>query len=322
MYKDIFEDKEILITGGTGTLGKTITKIFLKKHKPKGIRIFSRDEHKHVIMKQDIERDFGKDIPIGFYVGDVADYDRVDMVTRGVDYIYHTAAMKQVPICETNPLEAVRVNIQGARNIIRASVKNQVKIVMNISTDKAVYPVNFYGITKAVAEKLFIHANVYSAFRFPRFSCCRYGNVINSRGSVIPMFQRQYDEDGTLKLTHKEMTRFWIKIEDVANFIIECSLKTLGGDIFVPKMKTMKLVDLANALYPRAKKKFIGIRKGEKLHECLVSLEESRHVWQDRNCFRINPAMWGKDEFIYTSEDISNVMTNAEIQEIIREYYG
>ena len=271
--KDFYNNKEIFITGGTGTLGKEITKQLIKNYPEiRGIRVFSRDEEKHRLFKKEL----GITKKIGFLVGDIRDKDRLFRAMNGVDIIFHTAAMKQIDQCESNPIEAIRTNVDGTVNVIDCAVDNLVQNVMLISTDKACYPVNIYGVTKATAEKLFFHSGVYAP-RYTKFSVCRYGNVISSRGSVIPIFQEQYKKDKTLTVTDLSMTRFWIGLKKVAAFVIDRIKDMNGGEIFIPEMRRMSMEGLIEIMFPEKDYtiKDIGIRQGEKIHECLITEEES-----------------------------------------------
>ena len=249
---------------------------------------------------------------------------------NGVDIVVHAAALKHVPICEYNPIEAIKTNIDGAINIIDAAINNSVEKVMNISTDKAVHPVNLYGATKMVAEKLFIQGNTYSGKRKTRFSCVRYGNVVGSSGSVIPLFKEQ-KKNGEITITDERMTRFWITLEQGIHFVINCLERMKGGEIFIPKIPSMKIVDLAEVIAPEAKKKIIGIRPGEKLHETLLTEEEARHTKEFDNYFIIEPeySFWGKDNFKegrplpegfkYTSNNNTEWLTKEQLKKIIEE---
>jgi len=271
-----YKNKEILITGGTGTLGKEITKQLLNNHPEiRGIRIFSRDEEKHRLM----EKQFGKDKPISYLVGNIENRERLFRALNGVDIVFHTAAMKQVPLCESNPIEAVRTNIDGSANVIDASIDNIVEQAMFISSDKACYPINIYGISKAAAEKLFIHSGVYSPHH-TKLGVCRYGNVIASRGSVIPIFKKQYAESKTITVTDVNMTRFWIQLQEVAKFVINCMTIMQGGELFIPDMKSASMKDLIDAVLPERNiiAENIPIRKGEKMHECLITKEEFEYL--------------------------------------------
>ena len=308
---NFFTEKEILITGGTGSLGTTLLSTFLcMKDGPKGIRIFSRDEFKQWNVAKNLNKKF-PGAPVSFLLGDVRDKQRLDRAMAGVDFVINTAAMKQVPACEYNPIEAVRTNIHGAENIIDCAIDNKVKRALHISTDKAVYPVNLYGATKTVAEKLFLHANVYSPGR-TLFSCCRYGNVLSSRGSIIPLITQQA-QTGEVTLTHKDMTRFFIHLPDVADFIIDKLQIMNGGEIYVPKMPTIKIYDLIKALAPDCSIKEIGIRKGEKLHEVLITKEEAENVIFHDNYFKIGKDKVSNEQWSYSSQDNPWRLSNSEV---------
>ncbi|MGE5402911.1 MAG: UDP-N-acetylglucosamine 4,6-dehydratase (inverting) [Ignavibacteriales bacterium] len=291
--RSVFENKTILLTGGTGSFGNKFTEIILKNN-PKSLRIYSRGEYNQYLMDQKFKNE-----NIRFLIGDVRDRDRLYRAMNGVDIVVHAAALKQVPACEYNPIEAVRTNIDGAINIIDASIDNSVEKVMAISTDKAVHPVNLYGATKMVAEKLFIQGNTYTGKRKTRFSCVRYGNVIGSRGSVIPLFKEQIKE-GVLTITDERMTRFWLTLNQGVNFVLNSIEKMHGGEIFIPKIPSMKMVDLAEAIAPEAKKEFVGIRPGEKLHEIMITEDEARHTKEFSDYFIIEPefAFWDKENHV------------------------
>ena len=280
------DDKIILLTGGTGSFGQKFSEIVLKKHNPKAIRIFSRGEKKQLDMMNKFNDD-----RLRFFIGDVRDERRLHRAMSDVDIIIHAAALKQVPTCEYNPIEAVRTNIDGAINVIDAAIDNSVDRIMAISTDKAVHPVNLYGATKMTAEKLFIQGNSYSRYdysEYTKFSCVRYGNVIGSRGSVIPLFLEQ-EKNGVLTITDERMTRFWITLDRGVEFVIKCTDIMKGGEIFVPKIPSMHMTDLAEAIAPKAEKKIIGIRPGEKLHEILLTEDEARHSLDYKDFFVIQP---------------------------------
>ncbi len=250
--------KVILLTGGTGSFGKKFTKIMLKKYHPKVLRIFSRDE-----LKQSEMCEYFKDDSLRFFIGDVRDKDRLHRAMEGVHIVVHVAALKQVPSCEYNPFEAVKTNIIGAENIIDVAIDHQVEKVMAISTDKAVNPINLYGATKLCAEKIFVQGNSYTGEKRTKISCVRYGNVVGSRGSVIPVFKEQR-EKGTLTITDERMTRFWITIEQGVEFVVKCIDRMHGGEIFVPKIPSMKITELAESIAPGCKRKIVGIRPGER----------------------------------------------------------
>jgi UDP-N-acetylglucosamine 4,6-dehydratase/5-epimerase len=279
-----WQNSAILVTGGTGSFGKEFVSMLLRDYQPKKIIIYSRDE-----LKQHEMRVGGFDHPrLRYFIGDVRDRARLFRAMRDVDIVVHAAALKQVPACEYNPLEAVKTNINGAANIIDAAIDNGVEKVLALSTDKAVNPVNLYGATKLVAEKLFTQANAYSGDRVTRFSSVRYGNVVGSRGSVIPLFKKQRDT-GTITLTDDRMTRFWITLEQGVRFVIRAITLMQGGEVFVPKIPSMHVTDLANVIAPGCKLDVIGIRPGEKLHEQLVSSEESRYALEFEDMYIIQP---------------------------------
>lgn len=317
--KSLFENKTILLTGGTGSFGNKFTEMILKNN-PKSLRIYSRGEYNQYIMDQKF-----KDERIRFLIGDVRDRDRLYRAMNGVDIVVHAAALKQVPACEYNPIEAVRTNIDGAINIIDAAIDNSVEKVMAISTDKAVHPVNLYGATKMVAEKLFIQGNTYTGKRKTRFSCVRYGNVIGSRGSVIPLFEKQ-KEKGVLTITDERMTRFWLTLDQGVNFVLNSIERMQGGEIFIPKIPSMRMMDLAEAIAPEAEKEIVGIRPGEKLHEIMITEDESRHAKEFSDYFIIEPefAFWDKEKHVdgnslpdgyrYSSEINDKWLTKEELK--------
>lgn len=294
MSKSPLEEKTILLTGGAGSFGQKFVEIALKEHKPKSIRVFDISEIEMVKMK----RRFCDDERLRFLIGDVRDHERLKRAMNGVDIVVHTAALKHIDICEYDPIEAKKTNIDGAQNIINAAVDSKVEKVIAISTDKAVHPANLYGATKMVAEKLFIQGNAYSGAGTPHFSCTRYGNVLASSGSVIPLFREQAKK-GTLTVTDKRMTRFWITLDEGVNFVIDKIGEMKGGEIFVPKIKSMKITDLAQSIAPKAEIEEIGIRCGEKLDEALITKEESRHTKERDKDFVIMPeySPWVDNKF-------------------------
>jgi len=316
--------KVVLITGGTGSFGKKFTEIVLREHDPKAVRIFSRGEFLQLQMRQR----FNDDPRLRFFIGDVRDRDRLYRAMDGVDIVVHAAALKQVPACEYNPIEAVKTNIEGAVNVINAAIDNEVEKVMAISTDKAVYPVNLYGATKLVAEKLFVQGNAYTGKHRTRFSVVRYGNVVGSRGSVIPLFLEQRQR-GRITITDERMTRFWITLEQGVRFVISCIARMKGGEIFVPKIPSMRIVDLADVIAPGVERGIIGIRPGEKIHECLITEEEARHAREFDTYFIIEPEhpFWSKDNldggrplpegFKYTSDTNTWWLTKEELKQMI-----
>ena len=316
--------KSVLVTGGTGSFGQKFVDLVLRTA-PEIDRliVFSRDELKQHDMALKL-----RDPRVRFFIGDVRDSERLLRAFNGVDYVVHAAALKQVPACEYNPLEAVKTNIMGAANIINAAIDRGVKHVLALSTDKAVNPVNLYGATKLCAEKLFVQANSYSGFTGARFSCVRYGNVVGSRGSVIPVFLEQR-EKGTITITDKRMTRFWITLEQGVQFVLNCLGKMHGGEVFVPKIPSMNIVDLADAIAPGCQVDVTGIRAGEKLHEVLVSTDEARHSLELPDMFVIQPAhAWWKienwkggkplpDGFTYTSSTNPEWLSVDELRRIV-----
>ena len=310
-------DAEVLITGGTGSLGRTLTKLLKRTYNPRGIRIYSRDELKQWEMKQELQAG-GLDRNVSFLIGDVRDEKRLNRALAGVNLVFNCAAMKQVPACEYNPEEPIKTNIMGAINLLNAAIDNRVSLVMHVSTDKAVYPVNIYGATKTVVEKYLIHGNVYSSHYMTRFSCCRYGNVLGSRGSIIPLFKKQ-KETGVITITHPDMTRFWIKLHDVAEFIIQSAQETIGAEIFIPRMPSMKITDLADVLAPECEQKFIGIRQGEKLHECLIAEEESTHTIRNDNRYIIRPTDTEihQNRFMYTSLNNDLLLSKDQLRTML-----
>jgi Predicted nucleoside-diphosphate sugar epimerases len=314
----------VLITGGTGSFGKKFTEIMLRDYHPKKLIIFSRDE-----LKQHEMRMSGFDHPgLRYFIGDVRDVDRLRRAMNGVDIVVHAAALKQVPACEYNPIEAIMTNIMGARNVIEAALDTGVKKVMAISTDKAVNPINLYGATKLCAEKLFIQSNSYSGAYGTRFSCTRYGNVVGSRGSVIPLFLEQR-RTGRVTVTDPRMTRFWITLEQGVRFVIRCIEQMHGGEIFVPKIPSMNIMDLVKAIAPDCEVDYIGIRPGEKLHEVLISEDEARHTLDVGNMFVIQPVHpWWRVEnwahgkslpegFRYTSDTNSQWLSADELRKLV-----
>ena len=261
-----FKNKTVLVTGGTGSFGTKFIEKLLKVNNTKKIIIFSRDEVKQYHLSEKLSKFKNK---LRFFLGDVRDYERVVTATRGVDIVVHAAALKQVPAAEYNPTEAIKTNIKGAENLINASILNKVQKLIALSTDKAANPINLYGATKLVSDKLFVAANNLSGKNNTLFSVVRYGNVSGSRGSVIPLFSKIYKENGIFTLTHKEMTRFWITLDQGIEFVFNSLNIMKGGEIFVPKIPSVKLIDLINSFKKNAKVEIIGIRPGEKLHEKL-----------------------------------------------------
>jgi UDP-N-acetylglucosamine 4,6-dehydratase len=287
-----WKDKTILITGGTGSFGKKFTKIALEEKQPKKIIIFSRDE-----LKQHEMRVHGFDHPsLRYFIGDVRDRERLVRAMNGVDIVVHAAALKQVPACEYNPMEAIKTNIIGTSNVVEAALDAGVSKVLALSTDKAVNPVNLYGATKLAAEKLVIQSNAYAGGRATRYSCVRYGNVVGSRGSVVPLFLKQR-ASGRVTITDERMTRFWLSLEQGVHFVMNCIEQMEGGEVFVPKIPSTTIVDLAKAIAPDGEIEIIGIRPGEKLHEVLISEDEARNTVERDAMFIVKPpeTLWKRD---------------------------
>lgn len=319
----MLDEKTILITGGTGSFGQKFTEILLREHNPKSVRIYDNRELAEVQM----EKDFN-DNRLRFLIGDVRDRNRLYRAMNGIDIVVHAAALKHVPISEYNPIEAVKTNIDGAANVIDAAIDNSVEKAIAISTDKAVHPVNLYGATKMVAEKLFIQGNTYTGGKKIKFSCVRYGNVVGSSGSVIPLFKEQ-KKNGEITITDEKMTRFWITLEQGVHFVINCLELMKGREIFIPKIPSMKITDLVEVIAPEAKRRIIGVRPGEKLHEILLTEEEAKHTKEFDNYFIIEPehSFWEKENFKdgkplpegfrYTSNNNQERITKEQLRKIV-----
>lgn len=306
--------KEILITGGTGTLGKELTKQLLD-YNLKGIRIYSRDEFKQFHFQKELKKEGVEHV--SFLIGDVRDENRMTMALSGVDIVFHTAAMKQIGSCNDNPIEAVKTNVEGTRNVITACIASGVKKMMFVSTDKACEPINLYGASKMTAEKICIFSNIYNR---TKFSCCRYGNVLGSRGSVIPLFKEQVKQYGKVFITNSEMTRFWIKIQEVAKFLIDRVCDMEGGEVFIPKMKRSSVIDLADLVCPGIEKEIIGSKYGEKVHEILISDNECPYTRYKDGYLIIgtNPDFMFDDPYwSYCSGDAGKELTKEYLKEFI-----
>lgn len=283
----MLDDKNILITGGTGSFGRKFTEIVLKKYKPRRLIIFSRDELKQFEMAQVFPKE--QHNCIRYFIGDVRDKERLQRAFQGIDYIIHAAALKQVPAAEYNPFEAVKTNILGAQNVIDIAIDQNVKQVMALSTDKAANPINLYGATKLCSDKLFVAGNSYVGRNQTRFSVVRYGNVVGSRGSVIPFFKK-CEKNGVLPITDPRMTRFWITTEKAVDFVLNCMNIMVGGEIFVPKLPSMNIMDMAKAIGPNCSTKVVGLRPGEKLHEVMVPRDEAINTLEYETFYLIKPA--------------------------------
>ena len=323
-----WKDQSVLVTGGTGSFGKKFIEIMLDEYKPAKLIVYSRDELKQHEMRAD-----GFDHPtLRYFIGDVRDYRRLRRAMNGVDVVIHAAALKQVPACEYNPMEAIKTNILGSSNVIEAGLDAGVGRVMALSSDKAVNPVNLYGATKLAAEKLFVQSNAYAAGTSTRFSCVRYGNVVGSRGSVIPIFIHQR-KNGKLTITDNRMTRFWITLEQGVRFVIKCTEQMYGGEVFVPKIPSTKIIDLAQVIAPQAEIEVIGIRPGEKLHEVLINTDEARATVELDDMYIVQPSgsLWFghdwndeglslPDGFRYGSDTNPQWLTIEQMHEIIAPF--
>lgn len=325
----ILDGKTILITGGTGSFGRCFAKYVLEHYNPKKIIVYSRDEFKQWMMANDFEKYKAK---LRFFIGDVRDYERMERALDGVDYVIHAAALKQVPACEYNPNEAIKTNVHGAQNVIDASLNTGVKKVVALSTDKAVNPVNLYGGTKLVSDKLFIAANAYCGNKDLNFSIVRYGNVAGSRGSVIPFFQQLIDEGAKeLPITDYRMTRFWISLTEGVELVIKALCEAKGGETFISRIPSFKVTDLAEAMSPGIKIIETGIRPGEKLHEVMITAEDSMTTYEYDKHFIIYPQMFWQDSkrpnpsgrkvedgFYYSSGNNTQWLTVEEIRKRLK----
>mgnify|MGYP006284135569 CR=1 FL=1 len=324
-----WEDKNILITGGTGSFGKKFIQVMQEKYRPQKIIIFSRDELKQHQMRVDGFNQRN----LRYFIGNVRDLSRLQRAMDGVHIVVHAAALKQVPACEYNPMEAVKTNVLGSSNVIDAALDMGVEKVLALSTDKAVNPINLYGATKLSAEKLVVQSNAYAGGRKTRLSCVRYGNVVGSRGSVVPVFIRQREHGNVLTITDKRMTRFWLTLEQGVRFVIQSIEQMQGGEVFVPKIPSLKIMDLARAIAPDAEIEYIGIRSGEKLHEVLISRDESRSTVELEDMFVVQPveAFWFgggweklgkplKDGYKYSSDRNKNWLNQVKIREMIKPF--
>ncbi len=297
----MLNNKSILITGGTGSFGKKFTEIILNNYNPDRIIIYSRDEFKQDVMRKDFTKRYPEKVHLlRFFIGDVRDKDRLLRAFNGVDYVIHAAAMKQVPACEYNPFEAIKTNIHGAQNIVDAALDCGVKKVVALSTDKAVNPINLYGGTKLVSDKLFVSANSYSGKDGTVFSVVRYGNVAGSRGSVIPFFKELVDKGATeLPITDFGMTRFWITLEEGVDLVFKALEESKGGEIYISKIPSFKITDLAKAIKEDIELKEVGIREGEKLHEVMVTKDDSRTTYEYEKHYIIYPnyTWWSSEDY-------------------------
>ncbi len=332
MYNSVLDNKTILVTGGTGSFGHCFTEYVLKNYNPKKIIIYSRDEFKQFTMSNEpVYKEYAS--KMRFFIGDVRDEARLERACENVDYIIHAAALKQVPACEYNPDEAIKTNINGAQNVINAALKTGVKRVVALSTDKAVDPVNLYGATKMVSDKLFIAANAYAGTKDINFSIVRYGNVAGSRGSIIPLFKHLIDEGATeLPITDYRMTRFWISLPEGVELVLKALAEAKGGETFISKIPSFNIKDLAEAVCPGIATKEVGIRPGEKLDEVMVTKEDSPFTYEYDKHFivypqvifneRQSPDPSGKkvpEGFYYSSGNNTQWMTVEEIRNRLSE---
>jgi UDP-N-acetylglucosamine 4,6-dehydratase/5-epimerase len=319
-----FDDKTILITGGTGSFGSNCIKRLLEDYEPAAIRLFSRDE----LKQSELQNKYVGEDRLRFFIGDIRDRDRLIQATKGCDLILHAAALKQVPACEYNPFEAIQTNVLGAENIAAAAIRNDVPCTLLLSSDKAVNPVNLYGATKLCAEKILTQANAYAAYSVARFATARYGNVVGSRGSVVPIFLRQADE-GELSITDVRMTRFWITLPQAIDFVLRRIETMEGGEVFVPKIPSMRVTDIAEAIAPGVPQTITGIRPGEKLHEVMLTEDESRHARELPDSYLIYPEFptWRSEPysrgtavpegFRYSSDSNTSWLTAEELRTML-----
>lgn len=325
----MFNDKSVLITGGTGSFGREFVKLALSRHKLRKIIIYSRDEWKQSEMQSNPSFNHPA---VRFFIGDVRDQNRLELAMRGVDYVVHAAALKQVPAAEYNPHEFIKTNVNGATNVVEAALKMGVKKVLALSTDKAVNPVNLYGATKLCSDKVFIAANSYGGDSGTIFSVVRYGNVVGSRGSVIPIFQKQR-EKGIISVTNPAMTRFLITLKEGAQFVLDSLERMVGGELFIPKIPSCSVSEIAEVIAPDCKWETIGLRPGEKMHEVLIPEDESRNVLEFENFFIIKPlkSFWGNkigidggkvcpDGFVYASNENSKCLNKQELLELLKDF--
>lgn len=330
----MFNGKSILVTGGTGSFGHAFVERLLTEYTPNRVIVYSRDEYKQFLMENEMKTRFAsKAKPLRFFIGDVRDGERLRRACEGVDYVVHAAALKQVPACEYNPLEAIKTNVDGASNVINAALDCGVTRVVALSTDKAVNPINLYGGTKLVSDKLFIAANSYAGSRNVRFSVVRYGNVAGSRGSVIPFFKKLIDQGETsLPITDTRMTRFWISLKEGVDLVIKALEEARGGETFISKIPSFKVTDLAEAMLPGCQINEVGIREGEKLHEIMITSEDSMSTYEYEKHFIIYPhyTWWGKEKVIpggklveqgfeYSSGKNSEWLSVEELRHLIDE---
>lgn len=321
----VFDEASVLITGGTGSFGKAFLTELLATQHPARVVVFSRDELKQYEMRQH----YGADPRVRFFLGDIRDLERLKTACRGVDLVVHTAALKQVDTAEYNPMEYVKTNVLGSDNVLHAALATGVRKVVALSTDKASSPINLYGATKLTSDKLFIAGNHYAAGRETCFSVVRYGNVMGSRGSVIPFFRRIAAEGGPLPITDMRMTRFWITLPQAVRFVMSCFEDMAGGELYVPRIPSMRVVDLARAIAPNSDVVEVGIRPGEKLHEEMISVEDARRTLEREDRYVVMPTLaeWGwhqpagqevPEGFSYTSDNNDAWLSVEDLQLLLR----
>jgi UDP-N-acetylglucosamine 4,6-dehydratase len=324
----MLNNRSILVTGGTGSFGKKFINRIFQQYKPKDVIVYSRDELKQFEMRELFPTE---KFPIRYFIGDVRDRDRLYRITHSMDYIVHAAALKQVPTAEFNPFETVKTNILGAQNVIEAALENDVKKVVALSTDKACNPINLYGATKLASDKMFAAANHWQGSHHTTFAVVRYGNVVGSRGSVVPFFLKK-KEEGVLPITDERMTRFWITLDQSVQFVLDSLKRMKGGELFVPKIPSMNIMELAKAIAPKAKTKIIGIRPGEKIHEVMISSDDAistlefdtyfviqpSHPWWDNlEYININGGKEVDESFTYSSGNNTQWLTVEELKKMI-----
>lgn len=328
----MFDGKSLLITGGTGSFGKAFIRRMLSTYRPRKLVVFSRDEFKQYEMQQVFpERKYDC---MRYYLGDVRDFERLKQAFNGIDYVVHAAALKHVPAAEYNPFECIKTNVYGAENVINAAIYSGVKRVVALSTDKAANPINLYGATKFASDRLFVAANLISGQAKTIFSVVRYGNVLGSRGSVVPLFEKLIAQNQkTLPITDLRMTRFWITLDQGVNFVIRCLQQMEGGELFVPKIPSMRIVDLAKALAPDCEFQEVGIRPGEKIHEVMITADDARNTMELDDCYVIQPPFhwWDRswllergakpvpEDFVYASHKNSDILTPERLRKMLEE---
>lgn len=326
----MLNEKSILITGGTGSFGQKFVSTILQRYSPRKVIVYSRDELKQSEMKSE---DTFSHPALRYFLGDVRDRERLFLAMRDVDYVVHAAALKQVPAAEYNPHEFIKTNVNGATNVVEASLKAGVEKVIALSTDKAVNPVNLYGATKLCSDKVFIAGNSYSGDTGTTFSVVRYGNVVGSRGSVVPIFAKQREKDGVLTITHPEMTRFLITLQEGVDFVLKSLESMVGGELFVPKIPACKVSDIASLVAPDCKWEVIGMRPGEKMHEILIPEDEAKNVLEFENHFVVQPiqSFWGNkigilggvscpENFRFASNENCETFTDQELRDLLSDY--